>query len=145
MRKDLMGCYMSFEKDKDGNEVPFITSQFEPNYARTCIPTFDEPDIKMIFDVTVSVPNSMDVYFNTEPLTSEVVTIISDEHSSRSLSSVHSLDSYKRVHFMETPVMSAYLLAFAAGSYSSITSITEHSIPVSLIFPSCSLFQFFSF
>lgn len=53
----------------------------------------------------------------------------------------HSLDSYKRIHFMETPVMSAYLLAFAAGSYSSITSMTEHSIPVSLIFPSCSSFS----
>lgn len=85
MRKDLMGCYMSFEKDKDGNEVPFITSQFEPNYARTCIPTFDEPDIKMIFDVTVSVPNSMDLYFNTEPLTSEIVTNVSDDQSSSSL------------------------------------------------------------
>lgn len=75
MRSDLMGCYMSYEKDPEGKEVPFITSQFEPNYARTCIPTFDEPNVKMSFEVSVAVPSSMDLLFNTQPVSSETLFV----------------------------------------------------------------------
>ena len=76
MRDDLMGCYMSVDKD---HSTPFITSQFEPNFARTCIPTFDEPDIKMTFDVTATVPATMDFFFNTEAISSELITLYNEE------------------------------------------------------------------
>ena len=78
MRSDLMGCYLSYTEDNAGNEVPFLTSQFEPNYARTCIPTFDEPDVKMSFDVTVSIPADMDFFFNTQPLSTEFYSLFDD-------------------------------------------------------------------
>lgn len=78
MRSDLMGCYLSYTEDNTGNKVPFLTSQFEPNYARTCIPTFDEPDIKMSFDVTVSIPAEMDFFFNTQPLSTELFSYYDD-------------------------------------------------------------------
>lgn len=132
MRDDLMGCYMSVERD-----TPFITSQFEPNYARTCIPTFDEPDIKMAFDVTVSVPETMDLYFNTKAISSETTTIYNgDIPCIPSFLFIH-VDTYKRVHFAPTPVMSAYLLAFAAGSYTSLSSPTKYPVMVEVIVPSC--------
>lgn len=64
MRTDLMGCYISYEKDPSGVEHPFVMTQFEPNYARTCFPTFDEPDIKMPFTITLAIPSDVDAVSN---------------------------------------------------------------------------------
>ena len=37
LRKDLMGCYLTYRNDSEGGTHPFVISQFEPNYARTCL------------------------------------------------------------------------------------------------------------
>ena len=55
-----------------------------------------------------------------------------------SLSS-HSLDSYKRIHYAPTPIMSAYLLAFAAGSYQVLTKQSQYDVSIQMIIPSCFL------
>ena len=65
MRKDLMGCYISYAKDDQGNSQPFVVSQFEPNYARTCFPTFDEPNVKMPFSISLTIPEEMEGLSNT--------------------------------------------------------------------------------
>lgn len=65
MRKDLMGCYISYAKDNQGISRPFVVSQFEPNYARTCFPTFDEPDVKMPFSISLTIPEEMEGLSNT--------------------------------------------------------------------------------
>lgn len=69
MRKDLMGCYISYAKDTSGNEHAYVFSQFESNYARTCLPTFDEPRVKMPFSVRITAPAEYRVLFNTEAVT----------------------------------------------------------------------------
>lgn len=65
MRKDLMGCYISYAKDNQGISQPFVVSQFEPNYARTCFPTFDEPNVKMTFSISLTIPEEMEGLSNT--------------------------------------------------------------------------------
>lgn len=69
MRKDLMGCYISYAKDTSGNEHAYVFSQFESNYARTCLPTFDEPRVKMPFSVRITAPAEYRVLFNTDSVT----------------------------------------------------------------------------
>lgn len=66
IRKDLMGCYLTYVNDTSGIRHPFIISQFEPNYARTCFPTFDEPSVKMPFTITVTAPYDLDIVSNTQ-------------------------------------------------------------------------------
>ena len=71
MRKDLMGCYISYVKDIQGISQPFVVSQFEPNYARTCFPTFDEPDVKMPFSISLTIPEEMEGLSNTNIVNQE--------------------------------------------------------------------------
>ena len=52
--------------------------------------------------------------------------------------SSHLLDSYKRIHYAPTPIMSAYLLAFAAGSYQVLTKQSQYDVSIQMIIPSCS-------
>ena len=68
MRKDLMGCYLTVRNDSEGVPHPFVISQFEPNYARTCFPTFDEPSVKMPFRISVRAPSDLVVLSNTDPV-----------------------------------------------------------------------------
>lgn len=75
MRKDLMGCYISHSKDDQGNLHPFVVSQFEPNFARTCFPTFDEPNVKMPFTIHLTAPVDMDVLSNTKAVGVEITWI----------------------------------------------------------------------
>ena len=89
LRKDLMGCYISYAKDTSGNEHAYVFSQFESNYARTCLPTFDEPRVKMPFSVRVTAPAKDRVLFNTEAVSiihvghakkeSFLVTLVGDD------------------------------------------------------------------
>lgn len=66
LRKDLMGCYLTYRNDSEGGTHPFVISQFEPNYARTCFPTFDEPRVKMPFRIVVTAPSDLVILSNTD-------------------------------------------------------------------------------
>ena len=68
LRKDLMGCYLTYRNDSEGVTHPFVISQFEPNYARTCFPTFDEPRVKMPFRISVTAPSDLVILSNTDPV-----------------------------------------------------------------------------
>jgi aminopeptidase, putative len=82
IRKDLMGCYLTYVNDTSGIRHPFIISQFEPNYARTCFPTFDEPNVKMPFTITVTAPYDLDIVSNTQ----SVISLLCFHSRSRFLS-----------------------------------------------------------
>lgn len=126
IRTDLMGCYLSYE-----NGQPFVMTQFEPNFARTFIPTFDEPSVKMIFEMTFITPSNLTILFNTPPRSSSPILL-----ESRS----GALLSYTQTTFEPTPPMSAYLLAAGIGPFQSIHQNTRYGVKLSIHFPFCTLF-----
>ena len=122
-----MGCYLSYD-----NGQPFVMTQFEPNFARTFLPTFDEPNIKMIFEMTLITPSNLTVLFNTPPRSSSPILL--ESHSGTLL-------SYTQTRFEPTPPMSAYLLAAGIGPFQSIHKDARYGVKVSVHFPLGLLFD----
>jgi alanyl aminopeptidase len=81
-------------------EESYVASQFEPVGARQLIPSFDQPDFKVPFDL-VLITKADDVVITTTP-----------ELSSETLE-----DGFVRHVFATTRPLPTYLLAFAVGPY----------------------------
>lgn len=52
------------------------------------------------------------------------------------------LDLYSQTIFETTPVMSAYLLAFAIGDFDVLSAPTEQNVAVHVYFPPCTILAF---
>lgn len=81
-------------------EESYVASQFEPVGARQLIPSFDQPDFKVPFDLKL-ITRADDVVVTTTP-----------EVSSETLD-----DGFVRRVYATTPPLPTYLLAFAVGPY----------------------------
>ena len=79
-----------------------VFSKFEAIYARRAFPCFDEPDLKIPFDVTLTVPAAAVAIGN--------MPIVSTERAGATT---------KRVKFATTPPLPTYLVAFAVGPFES--------------------------
>jgi puromycin-sensitive aminopeptidase len=111
----MRGFYLS-KYHLDGKEEFLATTQFEANDARRAIPSFDEPNKKAVFKISIIIPTNKEVISNMLPET------ISD-HS----------DGYKIVSFHKTPVMSTYLLAFLVGNFEYLESKTKKGVNIRII------------
>jgi len=89
---DMNGVYKS---TRDNETI--ISTQFEPLYARHCIPCFDEPDFKAIFQLHIMAAKGKTVLSNTHVI------------------ETYPIDDSILWTFAQTPVMSSYLLAFYIG------------------------------
>ena len=49
------------------------------------------------------------------------------------------LDLYSQTRFETTPVMSAYLLAFAIGDFDVLSAPTKQNVVVRVYFPPCTI------
>ncbi|XP_034488262.1 membrane alanyl aminopeptidase-like [Drosophila innubila] len=101
MEDDMHGFYRSYYVN-DNNETKWLGStQFQTHHARRAFPSFDEPQFKATFDVTIKRHRS----FNTVSNTKILKTYVSDEAN------------YFVDEFQTTPKMSTYLLAFIISEF----------------------------
>jgi aminopeptidase N len=96
LNDSLRGLYLA----KVGSRR-YATTQFEPTDARRAFPSFDEPDMKATFDISVVTDRRTSVISNSR--------VQSDEPEKTSSKHV--------VTFERTPKMSTYLVAVAVGEF----------------------------
>lgn len=104
----LRGFYLS----KAGGRRYAVT-QFESTDARRAFPSFDEPDFKATFDVTIVAPKQDMVISNTNVISDTAGPAVG-EHT---------------VQFARTPKMSTYLLAFLVGDFKCIEGSSD-GVPI---------------
>ncbi|WP_221932929.1 M1 family metallopeptidase [Thalassotalea sp. PS06] len=102
---DALGLYRTKYQDKH-----YLFTQFQALYARRVFPVFDEPDVKIPYQLTLTVPKNLEVAANT-PVLKE--TLKGDN---------------KTVYFKATPPIPSYLIALAVGDLDK-TPIEGLSVP----------------
>ena len=79
----------------EGND--YLFTQFESIYARRAFPSFDEPEFKIPYQLTIDAPAGLTVISNT-PVDNSVES-----------------DGWQRVTFMQTKPLPSYLIAYSVG------------------------------
>ena len=97
-RKDDRGLFAQREGDRW-----YAMTQFEAIFARRVFPCFDEPGIKVPWQLTLEVPRGLTAISNT-PVVGESAAGA----------------GYKTVRFAVTPPLSSYLVSFAVGPYAIV-------------------------
>ena len=111
IKDNMEGAYLS-KYQLDGEEHRIVVTQFESHYARQCFPCVDEPLAKATFRLKLS--------------SLQTDTIISNMPPKFSVTQ----DGRKTIEFEETPHMSTYLLAFAAGELVSYATQSRHGVAI---------------
>ncbi|HEX8410346.1 MAG TPA: M1 family metallopeptidase [Thermoanaerobaculia bacterium] len=99
---------------KDG--TPYLYTQFQAVDARRAFPAWDEPGIKMPYELTVTIPAQYDAVSNT-PVASETKS-----------------GDAKTIRFARTKPLPSYLLALAVGQF-DYTPIEGMSVPGRVVAP----------
>jgi aminopeptidase N len=109
LNAELRGFYLG--KDKDGHK--YAVTQFEATDARRAFPSFDEPDYKATFDITVIADRVLSAISNAK--------VISDLPGPT--------DNKHTVKFATTAKMSSYLVALAVGEFEYVQGKAD-GIPI---------------
>ncbi|KXS98190.1 hypothetical protein AC578_6417 [Pseudocercospora eumusae] len=131
----LTGFYRSregnAENSRAGSEAQdyVLATQFQPSDARRAFPCWDEPEFKATFDLSIEVPNDL-----------EVVSNMPEKTSGPSKYS----PGRKVVAFERTPVMSTYLLAWGIGKLAFMQTVigrkySDSPLPIRIWAPPSSL------
>jgi len=93
----------------------YIYSNLEPYYANEVFPHFDQPDLKAVYELSVSAPKHWEVIANSRE------------------SEVKELNpQYRMWKFQASPKMSSYLFALTAGPFAKWESKSFSGIPLRL-------------
>ncbi|MDB5238099.1 MAG: hypothetical protein JWM46_369 [Candidatus Kaiserbacteria bacterium] len=112
LNDNMRGFYKS-SYTVDGETRYLATTQFEATDARRAFPCFDEPAMKAVFEVALTVASAYTVISNTIPTATA-------KHS----------DGTKTVTFAPTPLMSTYLLAFIIGDFECVQKKSKDGVLV---------------
>lgn len=107
-----VGLYKTTEQN-----VNYLFTQFEMSDARGAFPSFDEPEFKMPFQMTIHAPPTDKVFYNTPKLQSKPS---------------HRYTGWTEHTFAATPPISSYLVAFAVGPFETY-AIEGMSVPGNII------------
>ena len=99
-------AFISGDRSLNRNEG-YLYTLFVPDRARTVFPCFDQPDLKGRFSLTLDVPASWEAVANGPR---QAVNVSGER---------------KTVSFKETPPLSTYLFAFAAGEWQKETRMRK--------------------
>lgn len=100
----------------DSGQKRALYTQFENSDARRFIPSWDEPDFKATFDLTVEVPADQMAVSNMPIASSKDVT-----------------GGMKQVVFQTSPKMSTYLLFFGLGDFDRATTMGPNGTEIGVI------------
>ncbi|KAF9180759.1 hypothetical protein BGZ51_009354 [Haplosporangium sp. Z 767] len=103
----MAGFYRSSYKDAEGNAKVMGVTQFEATEARRAFPCWDEPAVKATFSIKLVVPVELEALSN---MPVDMITQVEPEE--------------KTIHFVKTPIMSTYLVAWAVGDFEYVESTT---------------------
>ena len=118
LNNQMAGFYRSSYTDINGKSKIMASTQFESLDARRAFPCVDEPAAKAIFGLTMTIPSDLTVFSNMPE------------------STVLSLDSNRKtVSFLDTPLMSTYLLAFCVGEFDFLQAQTSHGVMIKVYTP----------
>src|SRR6266404_738316 len=109
LNDELRGFYLG--KDKEGRK--YAVTQFEATDARRAFPSFDEPDYKATFDLTVIADKRMSAISNGK--------VVSDTPGPG--------DARHTVKFATSAKMSSYLVAIAVGEFEAVEGEAD-GIPI---------------
>ncbi|CAK5082208.1 unnamed protein product [Meloidogyne enterolobii] len=87
-----------------------FSTKFEPNFARTFFPGWDDPSIRSTFNLSVQHFSDTNILFNTPPLPNK--------------QNVSTNNLIKLTRFETTPPMPLYLFAIATGPFKPIQVVT---------------------
>ena len=87
----------------------YFYSLFVPARARTAIPCFDQPDLKVRFSVSIEMPKHLTAITNGKQMLEEEV-----------------VPNRKRTTYESSKPISSYLWAFAVGDFEKITQIRDN-------------------
>lgn len=118
LTEKLEGFYMSSYTTAAGEKKYLATTHFEPTYARTAFPCFDEPSLKATFKLSI-VRNSKHISLFNMPLNSTEV-----------LKNDLFID-----HYHTTVNMSTYLVAFIVCDYKNVSTVAKSGFRVSVFAP----------
>lgn len=109
---NLVGLYKTSYTDPDGNTRWLATTYFQPVYARRVFPCFDEPSYKATFEISIARRTNMTALSNM-PI--------------KSTEPMNGTDHWVWDHFMKTPPMSTYVVAFTISDFDSLSSNLSNS------------------
>jgi puromycin-sensitive aminopeptidase len=113
LNEKLAGFYRSTYKDAGGQEHVLASTQFESTDARRAFPCWDEPDIKAVFSISLTIDQALTAISNS-PLLRETPMA----------------SAKKRVDFADTIKMSTYLVAFMVGDFEAAEPVSAGGVPL---------------
>lgn len=118
LNNQMAGFYRSSYTDMNGATKIMASTQFESLDARRAFPCIDEPGVKAIFGITFIVSSTLQVLSN---MPEKIIDSLSA--------------TKKKITFLDTPIMSTYLVAFCVGEFDSVQGLTDHGVLVRVYTP----------
>lgn len=118
LNDQMAGFYRSRYTDIHGVKKIMGSTQFEAIDARRAFPCWDEPARKAVFGITLIVPAQLTAFSNQPEKEAQLLA-----------------NGKKRLLFMDTPIMSTYLVAFCVGEFDFVQDITKHGVVVRVYTP----------